>query len=187
MEKKTNMFIGRQTFQIRVDDILLWGMMMMRPSIYTLLFRRTMDTMTAIAHDLPRPHISLEQEDSEKLTVTPWFSFRVATPCQPLPSLDERPVLCTERLTIRPIVSTDLEAFHALRSCCETQVHCPSRGRVDRDIEESRENIEWMRTKFEEHRWFGAFLSATRELIGEGGLPDCNNMFRSGWPEAELR
>lgn len=145
-----------------------------------------MDTMTALAHELPHLHISLEQEDYEKLTVTPWFSFRVAMPCQPLPSLEERPVLHTERLTIRSIVSTDLEAFHALRSCRETQVHSPSRGRVNRDIEESRENMKWMRTNFEEHWWFGAFLSSTGELIGEGGLPDCNNMPRSGWPEAEV-
>lgn len=100
-----------------------------------------MDTMTALAHGLPRLHISLEQEDYEKLTVTPWFSFRVAMPCRPLPSLEERPVLHTERLTIRPIVSADLDAFHALRSRHETQVHSPSRAGVDRDNEESRDNI----------------------------------------------
>lgn len=37
-----------------------------------------------------------------------------------------------------------------------------------------------------QHWYFGAFLLATGEMIGEGGLPDCEDMPRSGWPEAEV-
>lgn len=68
----------------------------MRLSFLPIPLRYTMDTMTALANNLPHLHISLERKDYEKLTVTPWFSFRVAMPCQPLPSLEERPVLHTE-------------------------------------------------------------------------------------------
>lgn len=29
-------------------------------------------------------------------------------------------------------------------------------------------------------------MLTTGEMIGEGGLPDCEDMPRSGWPEAEI-
>lgn len=61
------------------------------------------------------------------------------------------------------------------------------RGRPDRDLEESRLNIERFHAQRGEHHWyFGAFLLSTGEMIGEGGLPDCEDMPRSGWPEAEI-
>lgn len=62
-----------------------------------------------------------------------------------------------------------------------------TRGRPDRDLEETRQNIERLQAPYDENHWyFGAFLLSTGEMIGEGGLPDCEDMPRSGWPEAEI-
>ncbi|ETS76241.1 hypothetical protein PFICI_11628 [Pestalotiopsis fici W106-1] len=141
--------------------------------------------MSTLAQELPPIMINLDLEDYEGLAVIPWFSYRAQVPVRPFPGLAERPAIQTERLTIRPIVMADLEAFHALRSCPLTQIHSPTRGRTDNDIEETRAHIEWMESHDQEHYYFGAFLNSTGELIGEGGLPKVEPP-RSGWPEAEI-
>ncbi|KAH8681116.1 GNAT domain-containing protein [Xylariales sp. PMI_506] len=135
----------------------------------------------------PAVKISLGHDEYEKLSMLPWFSYRVNLPVRPLPDLTERAPMRTERLLVRPIVPSDLEAFHELRRETETQIHSTLRGRPDRNIEETRRNLEQLQPPYDQRHWyFGAFLASTGELIGEGGLPDCEDMPRSGWPEAEI-
>lgn len=121
-----------------------------------------------------------------KLGMMPWFNFKVNSPERPLPPISDRPHLKTKRLLIRPIFTSDLEAFYDLRRRIETQVHSTTRGRPDRDLAETREYIQWLQDEDQAHWYFGAFLVSTGELIGEGGLPDCLAMPRSGWPEPEF-
>ncbi|KAF3769150.1 hypothetical protein M406DRAFT_63095 [Cryphonectria parasitica EP155] len=117
----------------------------------------------------------------------PWFNYRVKLPIKPLPSIAERPHIKTDRLIVRPIMPEDLETFHALRSEQETQYYSPTRGRADRDIEETRKFIENLQAPHDIRHWyFGGFLSSTGEMIGEAGFLDCVDLPRCGWPEGEI-
>lgn len=69
-------------------------------------------------------HVELGAEEYENFRVTPWFSYRVNLPIKPIPSVPERPHIKTSRLLVRPIIPEDLENFHALRACAETQNRC---------------------------------------------------------------
>lgn len=143
--------------------------------------------MTAAAVMAPKVQVNLEADKYESLGVIPWFSYMVNFPERPLPPITQRPELATERLVIRPIVPTDLEAFHQLRSIPETQTHSTSRGRPDRDLEETKGNIERLQAPFDQQHWYwGAFLATTGELIGEGGLPDTEDQPTSGWARCEI-
>jgi RimJ/RimL family protein N-acetyltransferase len=136
---------------------------------------------------LPQIKVQLEHEDYERLGLMPWFSYKVNLPIRPMPSVPERPHIKTKRLIVRPILPSDLEAFHELRRRPETQDHSPTRGRPNRDLIETGRHIEFLQPPYDQGHWyFGAFLASTGELIGEGGLPDCEDMPRSGWPEAEI-
>jgi RimJ/RimL family protein N-acetyltransferase len=139
----------------------------------------------AITEKTNMVQVSLEYDDYEKLGVLPWFSYRIDLPERPLPPNADRPHFKTDRLLIRPFLSSDLEAFHALRSVAATQNESTTRGRPDRDLDESKQNLEWFQAEDQHHWYFGAFLQSTGELIGEGGLPDCDG-WRSGRPEAEF-
>ncbi|KAH8667061.1 acyl-CoA N-acyltransferase [Xylariales sp. PMI_506] len=130
--------------------------------------------------------VSYEQDEYESFGMIPWFNYTIKLPSNPLPAIEERPHIKTERLLVRPFVTSDLEAFHEFRSIAETQNHSTTRGRPDRDLEESRQNLENLTTTYaDSHWWFGAWLQSTGELIGEGGLPDVDGP-RSGRPEAEI-
>ncbi|KAI3399757.1 hypothetical protein diail_5825 [Diaporthe ilicicola] len=135
----------------------------------------------------PTIRVNLEQDDYEKLSSTVWFSYDVCAPVRPLPKVTEREEIKTERLVIRPLLPTDLEAFHELRSIAETQVHSTARGRPDRDLEESRANLERLQAPHDKRHWYwGAFLASTGELIGEAGLPDSEDQPTSGWTRFEI-
>lgn len=129
--------------------------------------------------------VSLEYDDYEKLGVIPWFSYVIDMPVRPLPPNADRPQMKTDRLLIRPFLPSDLEAFHSLRSIESTQKESTTRGRADRDLDESKKHLEWFQTEDQLHWYFGAFLQSTGELIGECGFPDTDG-WRSGRPEAEF-
>ncbi|KAI1182440.1 acetyltransferase domain-containing protein [Nemania serpens] len=97
------------------------------------------------------------------------------------------PEIRTERLIIRPLVPSDLIAFHRLRSQPEFMKHTTS-GRPDSDIHETQEKLGRLISApsspdaFPFYTYFGIFLKTTGELIGDGGVhklasPAC------GWPE----
>lgn len=88
---------------------------------------------------------------------------------------------------VRPLVPSDLEAFHKLRANADLQNKSMSRGRPDKDLEESELNLARLQSPYDEQHWyFGAFLASTGELIGEGGIPDTDGNTRSGWPDIDL-
>lgn len=135
----------------------------------------------------PTIQVDLEHDDYEKLAQTVWFSYEVCAPIRPLPPVGERQEIKTERLIIRPFLPSDLEAFHELRSIAETQCCSTARGRPDRDLEESRENLERLQAPNDNRHWYwGAFLASTGELIGEAGLPDSEDQPTSGWTRFEI-
>ena len=86
--------------------------------------------------------VKYEHEDYEKLGIMPWFNYLINLPERPLPSNTDRPQISTERLVVRPFLLSDVEAFHSLRSIAALQNHSTTRGRPDRDMEESRDNIQ---------------------------------------------
>ncbi|KAK8054831.1 acyl-CoA N-acyltransferase [Apiospora rasikravindrae] len=130
---------------------------------------------------------ALDNEEFEGRSMMPWFSYQVSMPIQPMPGLSARPHVRTKRLVLRPFVASDFEAFHDLRSREETQHGSMLRGRASRDRDESRRQLDsLLEGDGQMHWYFGAFLQATGELVGEAGLPDCVTMARSGWPEAEV-
>ncbi|KAF3768027.1 hypothetical protein M406DRAFT_350868 [Cryphonectria parasitica EP155] len=141
-----------------------------------------------MAADFPQKlEMSFDQDDWEKLGITPWFSYKVRLPLRPLPPISARPVIRTKRLIIRPILPSDLEAFYELRRIPETQMHSTSRGRPDRSLDETRQSIARLQAPYDERHWyFGAFLASTGELIGEGGLPDTEHQPVSGWTRCEV-
>lgn len=139
----------------------------------------------AITQKIQALDIKYEHEDYEKLGIMPWFNYLINLPERPVPDNAERPQIRTERLVVRSFLPSDIESFHSLRSIEAIQKHSTTRGRTDRDLEESRQNIERYQTEDQSHWYFGAFLQSTGELIGEGGLPDLDG-WRSGRPEAEI-
>lgn len=142
--------------------------------------------VVAITENTMQPlEVKFEHEDYEKLGIMPWFNYLINLPERPLPNNADRPHIQTDRLVVRPFLPSDTEAFHALRSIEIIQNQSTTRGRPDRDLEESRQNIEKFQEEDQHHWYFGAFLKSTGELIGEAGLPDLDG-WRSGRPEAEV-
>ncbi|KAL4727088.1 hypothetical protein ACLX1H_005988 [Fusarium chlamydosporum] len=146
------------------------------------------ETLSQLQQQMASLQIQLKVQDFANLGVTPWFSYTVTLPERPLPSVRERPHIKTDRLIIRPITHDDLDGFYELRSKPELQLCSKRRGRPDKDKDETRQQIDAFEQDAESHWYFGAFLQSTGELIGEGGLPDCQHMITSasGWPEAEF-
>ncbi|KAI0103818.1 acetyltransferase domain-containing protein [Nemania sp. FL0031] len=98
-----------------------------------------------------------------------------------------QPEIRTKRLSIRPFTQSDLTAFHQLRSQPEFMKYTRN-GRPDLDIYETQEKLDSLINAPSSpgalpfYTYFGIFLKATGELIGDGGVhilasPAC------GWPE----
>lgn len=145
----------------------------------------------------------LGQDQPQSSGVVPWFSYQVKLPVLPLPRISERPHIKTQHLLIRPLLPSDLNAFHKLRRRQETQQFSNTRGRADRNREETLQHLQRLNScqdvcpcgddsqddQSRDHHWyFGAFLRSTGELVGEGGLPPgcLASASASGWPEPEL-
>ncbi|KAI1435111.1 acyl-CoA N-acyltransferase [Xylaria sp. CBS 124048] len=97
------------------------------------------------------------------------------------------PEIRTERLVIRPLTQSDLTPFHRLRSQPAFMKHTTS-GVPDASIHETQAKLDGLLNAparsdaFPFPTYFGIFLRATGELIGDGGVhllasPAC------GWPE----
>lgn len=138
--------------------------------------------------EIPRgARFSLDQDEWEKIAIEPWLTYKVPLPPRPLPPVSARPPIRTKRLIVRPILPSDLEGFHALRRIRETQDQSTSRGRPDRDLDETRGSVARLQAPYDERHWyFGAFSASTGELIGEGGLPDTEHQPVSGWTRCEV-
>lgn len=114
-------------------------------------------------------------ESNEIVTV------RSLLPTLPLPTNNERAAVTTNRLTIRALQPTDLEAFYALRTE-EDVMKWTSAGRIDRDIEETRAKLNPFLSPNDTATFNCAIcLKDTGEFIGIGGC----HLFPAehGWPE----
>lgn len=124
---------------------------------------------------------------ANSVVVTPWFSYKAHLPKRPLPPVSVRPEITTPRLVVRSILPSDAEEFYKLRQIPQTQNLSTSRGRPDRDMDETLRNIEMLQSPNDSRHWyFGAFLASTGEMIGEGGIPDSEDQPTSGWTRCEV-
>lgn len=131
--------------------------------------------------------VAIEHDQWSNMGMTPWMSYKIHLPKRPLPPVAARGELRTERLIVRPLLPSDLDAFADLRADRALQERSTRRGRPDRDLDESRANLEALQAPHDERHWYwGAFLAATGELVGEGGIPDCEDQPTSGWARCEF-
>ena len=94
--------------------------------------------------------------------------------------------IVTQRLIIRPLLLSDLQAFYTIRSQPEAMAHS-GRGRPDANIEETKDKLQRLQLPYENrHVYFGIFLKnsdgSEGNLIGDGGVHKMISE-TSGWPE----
>lgn len=110
-----------------------------------------------------------------------FVAVRSLLPTLPLPTNNERAAVTTNRLAIRALQPTDLEAFYALRTQ-EDVMKWTSAGRIDRDIEETRSKLNPFLSPNDTATFNCAIcLKDTDKFIGIGGC----HLFpaKHGWPE----
>lgn len=99
-----------------------------------------------------------------------------------MPPNDQRPQIKTERLLLRPLVESDLESMHKLRTQPEAMTGT-MRGVPDTTMDETRKALDFFLPPHDGEQYlFGIFWQATGELIGEGGVHNLESG-SSGWPE----
>jgi hypothetical protein len=81
-------------------------------------------TMARRHHDY-----DFSKTDLDEVANRPWFL--VTAPVNPLPAPSARAAITTERLVVRPLVDSDLESFHRLRSNEQLQLDSFARGRAE--------------------------------------------------------
>lgn len=151
----------------------------------------------------PNPEVEYTKAELDKVGILPWFSYSITLPLDPLPPIASRPPLETKNLIVRPLVPTDLEAFHKLRSDASAQNRSFARGAprqvffffflvfliitifkasplipfYSASLEETQAALDRLQSPFDKGHWYwGAFLRSTDELIGEGGLFDTEGL-----------
>jgi RimJ/RimL family protein N-acetyltransferase len=110
-----------------------------------------------------------------------FVTVRSLLPTLPLPTNNERPAVTTDRLIIRALQHTDLEAFYALRTEQDV-MKWTSAGRIDRDVEETQGKLNLFLSPNDTVTFNCAIcLKDTGEFIGIGGC----HLFPAehGWPE----
>lgn len=93
--------------------------------------------------------------------------------------------ITTDRLIIRPLVRSDLEAYHSFRIQPEAMAHS-RRGRPDANIAETQARLEkLLEPSPNTLAYCGIFLKKSDgnegELIGDGGMWDITSE-QTGWP-----
>lgn len=111
---------------------------------------------------------------------TKWATVKTTLPSRPLPLNSSRLPVTTNRLIIRPLAPEDAQSLHILRTQPEVMANNPQ-GRVDRDLEETRQKLNPFLPPNDETTYNCAIcLKATGEMIGIGG---CHRLFSIfGWP-----
>ena len=110
-----------------------------------------------------------------------FVAVKTTLPVYPFPPAADRAVITTERLILRPLVASDIEAYHDLRRQPEV-MHFTSQGRIDVDIAETQAKLDVYLPPKDclSYNW-SIRLKETDELIGVGG----SHIFYAawGWPE----
>jgi RimJ/RimL family protein N-acetyltransferase len=106
----------------------------------------------------------------------------VKTTLPKFPKSTEREPVLTERLLLRPIAQTDLEAIHRLRTQPEV-MRWTAMMKVDADLAETQRKIDSFLPPTDDTNFNCAIcLRDTGELIGMGGCHKRNG-WSFGWPE----
>ncbi|KAK3398087.1 GNAT domain-containing protein [Sordaria brevicollis] len=112
-----------------------------------------------------------------------FITVRTTLPRFPFPPISERPWANTERLLLRPLSASDLQALHELRTQPEVMIWT-SAGRPDIDINETKAKLDTFLTDEGNGKTFNfaiCFKEEPDKLVGIGG---CHNSASSfGWPE----
>ncbi|KAK3953186.1 acyl-CoA N-acyltransferase [Pseudoneurospora amorphoporcata] len=112
-----------------------------------------------------------------------FITVRSTLPCLPLPLIPERPWVTTERLVLRPLAASDLEAMHELRTQSEVMIWT-SAGKPDSSLDETKVKLDYFLSEKGNQKSFNyaiCFKEDPSKLIGLGG---CHNWSSSlGWPE----
>ncbi|KAJ5096410.1 hypothetical protein NUU61_005766 [Penicillium alfredii] len=110
-----------------------------------------------------------------------FVTIKTSLPTLPLPANTMRPILTTDRLLIRPLASSDLEALHTLRTQPEV-MKWTTAGRIDHDLKETHAKLDLFLPPNDTRTANCAIcLKGSGEFIGIGGChlyPGCH-----GWPE----
>ncbi|KAM7197810.1 acyl-CoA N-acyltransferase [Naviculisporaceae sp. PSN 640] len=112
-----------------------------------------------------------------------FIPVKTTLPVSPLPSGEARGTIITQRLLIRPVQQSDLEAYHKLRTDPEI-MKWTVQGRVDKDLEETRAKLDLFLppNDVKMSNWAICLREGEGEMIGIGGC----HIFPSstfGWPE----
>lgn len=96
------------------------------------------------------------------------------------------PTLHSDRLIIRPLLLSDLEEYHTLRSQPETMVLSDT-GKPDQNMNDTQDKLLSLQPPYQgSHAYFGIFLlkedNREGQLIGEGGVHNFASTL-TGWPE----
>ena len=97
----------------------------------------------------------------------------------------ELPTIYSDRLIIRPLVNSDIDAYHSLRSQPEA-MRDSGRGRPDVNISETLNKLERLIKGDKNNVYFFIFLKnidgSEGDLIGDGGVHNFKSD-STGWPE----
>ena len=94
--------------------------------------------------------------------------------------------ISTSRLILRPLLLSDLDAFHLLRTE-PAAMSSSGRGRPDNDINETKDKLRRLQPPYHDsHVYYGIFLKkddgTEGDLIGDGGVHKIQST-ETGWPE----
>lgn len=117
----------------------------------------------------------------ENNTALKMVKVKTTLPVLPYAPMNEQQYIKTERLLLRPLLASDLERTHLLRSQPEV-MQWTFRGTIDEDLAKTKNFID---TKLDsaanKHQTVAICLRATGELIGTGGAHSRSGNL--GWPE----
>ncbi|GAB1310145.1 hypothetical protein MFIFM68171_00355 [Madurella fahalii] len=112
---------------------------------------------------------------------TTFIRIRTTLPRLPLPPIAARKPATTERLLIRPVAASDLDALHVLRTQPEV-MYWTTLARVDADLDETRAKLAQFLPPGDSRTYNCAIcLRETGEVIGMGGVHNWRSSL--GWPE----
>jgi RimJ/RimL family protein N-acetyltransferase len=110
-----------------------------------------------------------------------FITVKSTLPTLPFPSNSERAILTTDRLLIRPLEPTDLDALHALRTQPDV-MRWTSTGRVDQNLDETQQKLAPFLAPNDAATFNCAICARpSGDMVGIGGVhlyPGAH-----GWPE----
>ncbi|KAK3496985.1 acyl-CoA N-acyltransferase [Neurospora hispaniola] len=138
-------------------------------------------SVTAISYHIAHPSSNTMAEAAP--VPDSFITVRSTLPRLPLPLISERPLVKTERLLIRPLAASDLEALHELRTQPEV-MFWTSAGKPDSSLDEAKAKLDYFLSPEGNNKSFNyaiCFKEDPSKLIGIGG---CHSWGSSlGWPE----